>query len=87
MAKNNNLKDFLTGIANAIRAKKSTSALINPQNFESEIAGIKTGIEDVSTATALTAKLVAANVGKIYRFTGTTDDTYTNGDLYEVVSE
>lgn len=44
-------------------------------------------IEDVSTAAALTAKLVAANVGNVYRFTGTTDDTYTNGDLYEVVSE
>lgn len=43
-------------------------------------------IEDVATTADLTAKLVAANVGKIYRFTGTTDDTYTNGDLYEVVS-
>ena len=43
-------------------------------------------IEDVATTVDLTAKLVAANVGKIYRFTGTTDDTYTNGDLYEVVS-
>nr|DAG70155.1 MAG TPA: hypothetical protein [Caudoviricetes sp.] len=40
--------------------------------------------EDVSTAAAMNAKLVAANVGKVYRFTGTTDDTYTNGDLYEV---
>lgn len=40
--------------------------------------------EDVSTAAAMTAKLVAANVGNVYRFTGTTDDTYTNGDLYEV---
>lgn len=41
--------------------------------------------EDVSTAAAMTAKLVAANVGKVYRATFT-DDTYTYGDLYEVVS-
>lgn len=43
------------------------------------------GVEDVSTAASMTAKLVAANKGKIYRFTGTTDDTYTNGYLYEAL--
>ena len=42
MAKNNNLTDFLTGVANAIRKQKGTEAPINPQNFESEIASIKT---------------------------------------------
>ena len=42
MAKNNNLTDFLTGVANAIRAKKGTTALINPQNFETEISSITT---------------------------------------------
>ena len=42
MAKNNNLTDFLTGVANAIRTAKGTAARINPQNFESEIASIKT---------------------------------------------
>ena len=36
MAKNNNLTDFLTGVADAIRTKKGTSGLINPQDFESE---------------------------------------------------
>ena len=44
-------------------------------------------IVDVATAAEMNAKLVAGNVGNVYRFTGTTDDTYTNGDLYEVVSE
>ena len=44
-------------------------------------------IEEVSTAAAMNALLVAANVGKAYKFTGTTDDTYTNGDVYEVVQE
>ncbi len=43
MAKNNNLTDFLTGVADAIRTKKGTTDLINPQNFESEILSIETG--------------------------------------------
>ena len=43
MAKNNNLTDFLTDVANAIRAKKGTTAKINPQDFSSEIASISTG--------------------------------------------
>ena len=42
MAKDNNLTEFLTGVANAIRTKKGTTASINPQNFESEIASIET---------------------------------------------
>ena len=44
-------------------------------------------ITDVATSSEMASLLVAENVGKVYRFTGTTDDTYTNGDLYEVVSE
>ena len=43
MAKNNNLTDFLTGVADAIRTKKGATELINPQNFESEILSIETG--------------------------------------------
>ena len=42
-------------------------------------------IEEVSTAAEMNALLFAANVGKAYKFTGTTDSTYTNGDIYEVV--
>lgn len=44
MAKNNNLKDFITDIANAIREKKGTTEKINPQNFSDEIRGIESGI-------------------------------------------
>lgn len=40
--------------------------------------------QEVSTTTAMNALLVAANVGRVYKFTGTTDNTYTNGDLYIV---
>lgn len=42
MAKNNNLTDFLTDVANSIRKKTGGSAKINPQNFSSAIESIKT---------------------------------------------
>nr|DAO90281.1 MAG TPA: hypothetical protein [Caudoviricetes sp.] len=41
-------------------------------------------VEEVATASAMNALLVEANVGKYYKFTGTTDSNYTNGDLYLV---
>ena len=43
MAKNDNLTDFLADVANAIREKKGTTDLINPQDFSAEIASIETG--------------------------------------------
>ena len=43
MAKSDNLTDFLTDVADAIRAKKGTTAKINPQDFSSEIASIQSG--------------------------------------------
>lgn len=51
MAKNDNLKDFVTDIADAIREKKGTTDLINPQDFSDEIRNIETGgdIIDVDT--------------------------------------
>lgn len=39
----NNLKDHLKEVADAIRAKKGTSELINPQDFATEIEGISGG--------------------------------------------
>jgi len=45
---------------------------------------ISTPIEDVSTEVALTAKCVAANVGKPYRFTGSGSSLYVTGDIYIV---
>ena len=44
-------------------------------------------IEEVSTAAEMNTLLVAENVGNAYKFTGTTDSTYTNGNIYEVVQE
>lgn len=147
MAKNNNLTDFLTDVANAIREKDGSTGTINPQDFSDKIKAIQayqgtatptkseqtinptsgkyfssfkvgaipseyiipsgtlqitangtydvrakenvnvnvpSGVEEVATAAAMDALLVEANVGKYYKFTGTTDSNYTNGDLYLV---
>ena len=43
MAKNDNLKDFLTDVADAIREKKGTTDLINPQSFSDEIRAFEIG--------------------------------------------
>jgi hypothetical protein len=43
MSKANNLSEFLTDVANAIRSKKGTTALINPQDFSAEIESIPSG--------------------------------------------
>lgn len=39
---------------------------------------------EVSTAAEMDDVLISSNLGKAYKFTGTTDDTYTNGDIYVV---
>ena len=54
MSKQDNLTDFLTDVANAIRAKKGSTDLINPQNFSSEIASLSGGLEivDMTETTA-----------------------------------
>lgn len=43
MSKTDNLTDFLTDVADAIREKKGTTEKINPQNFSDEIRSIKGG--------------------------------------------
>ena len=54
MSKADNLKDFLTDVADAIRAKKGSTDLINPQDFSSEIASLSSGLEivDMTETTA-----------------------------------
>lgn len=51
MAKNNNLKDFLTDVADAIRSKTGEAGLINPQDFSARIASIQTGGDGGDTPT------------------------------------
>lgn len=43
MAKTDNLQDFLTDVANAIRTKTGATQPINAQNFSTEILNISTG--------------------------------------------
>lgn len=53
--------------------------------YQTAVVNVPKGIPiEVSTAAGMTAVLIAANVGKAYKFIGTTDATYTNGDIYVV---
>ena len=71
MAKNNNLTDFLTDVADAIRAKKGTTAKINPQDFSSEIASISTG------GGGSTSGAVSKSDVNFYDYDGTLVHSYT----------
>ena len=52
--------------------------------MSSDIVVNVAGIIEIATSSAMDAVLVSANVGKYYKYTGTTDDKYTNGDIYQV---
>ena len=95
MAKNNNLTDFLTNVANAIREKDGSTGTINPQNFSDKIKAIQTGVDtsdgNIEPTTVLKgykgyAKGVAVN-GAIETYDGTVEDvsqyqvTVTNSNL------
>jgi hypothetical protein len=69
MAKNDNLTDLLTDIADAIRAKKGTTNKINPQNFSSEIASISTSGVDKPE--------ISPNELTFYDYDGTILHSYT----------
>ena len=82
MANTNNLTDFLTDVADAIRAKKGTTGTINPQDFSDEIASISTGT-DTSDATATAADILKDKTayvatgkvsGTIETYNGETED-------------
>ena len=45
------------------------------------------GIIDVATTSEMDALLVSSNLGNVYRFTGTTDNSYRKWDLYTVVQD
>ena len=68
MAKTNNLTDFLTDVADAIRQKKGTSAKINPQDFSAEIASISTGGGDTPTPDTPTPDIPVIGDGKTYLY-------------------
>lgn len=90
MAKNNNLTDFLTDIANTIRTKKGTTLAINPQNFSSEIESIETGVDNPLIAnndTEMNTYLNDTKYLNMYvKFTGQSE-TYVTGETYKIVEE
>ena len=91
-SKANNLTAFLTGIANALRAKKGTTELINPQDFESEITNstitlqnktiTPTKSEQTIRADARYDGLESVEVGAIpSEYIDTTSGTATGADI------
>ena len=42
---------------------------------------------EISTVEQMENKLISENVGKIYKYVGETNETYTNGEYYEVIDE
>ena len=62
-SKASNLTAFLTGIANALRAKKGTTELINPQDFESEIANSTITLQNKTITPTKSEQTIRADAG------------------------
>lgn len=89
MAKNNNLTDFLTDVADAIREKDGSTGTINPQDFSDKIKAIQTGVDtsdgNIEPTTVLKgykgyAKGVAVN-GAIETYDGTVEDVVSGYNI------
>ena len=52
--------------------------------MSSDIVVNVAGIIEIATSSAMDAVVVSANVGKYYKYTGTTNDKYKNNDIYQV---
>lgn len=80
----------LTEIADAIRTKTGSTDTITANNMANKILTIVSGgstIEDISTESEMNSALAFENIGKIYRYTGETGETYVSGDIYVVESD
>lgn len=89
----NSMKTNITNAYNAIQTKGGTIPTNkNLVNLSTAINSISTGgsgggIEEVSTVAALKAKVTAENIGKFYKYTGTTSDGFETNALYQVVRD
>ena len=84
----NSMKTNITNAYNAIQTKGGTIPTNkNLANISTAINSIPAGggIEDVATVAALKAKVTAENIGKFYKYTGTTSDGFETNELYCVV--
>ncbi len=55
--------------------------------MNSDITVDVAGITEVATSAEMDTKLTEDNVSLYFKYTGTTDDKYTNGDIYQVQDE
>ena len=90
----NSMKTNITNAYNAIQTKGGTVPTNkNLANLSTAINSISTGgssgggIEEVSTVAALKAKVTKENVGKFYKYTGTTSDGFESNSLYQVIQD
>ena len=84
----NSMKTNITYAYNAIQTKGGTIPTNkNLANLSTAINSISAGggIEDVATVAALKAKCTAENVGKFYKYTGTSSGGFEKNELYCVV--
>ena len=84
----NSMKTNITNAYNAIQTKGGTIPTNkNLANLSTAINSIPAGggIEDVATVAALKAKCTAENVGKFYKYTGTSSGGFEKNELYCVV--
>ena len=84
----NSMKTNITNAYNAIQTKGGTIPTNkNLANLSTAINSISTGggIEDVATVAALKAKVTEENVGKLYKYTGTSSGGFEKNELYCVV--
>lgn len=84
----NSMKTNITNAYNAIQTKGGTVPTNkNLANLSTAINSISTGggIEDVATVAALKAKVTAENIGKFYKYTGTSSGGFETNELYCVV--
>ena len=76
-------KSDLVNIANSVRTKLGVTNPYYVSDLSGAIDSIAVTPIEISTDAGMEAVLTNNNVGKVYKFTGTSD-TYTNGDLYIV---
>jgi hypothetical protein len=83
-------EETLRDIINALKVALGITSLIKvsdiPQYIE-ELAAKSSGpsgVIEISTEAEMDAVLIPANVGKAYRYVGTTGDKYFQGDIYLV---
>lgn len=88
MAKNNNLKDFLTDVADAIRYVKNSEEVINPQSFSDEIREFKnTSISvELTSNTTLSGDDLTKVIEKQNRLTQAVENTVIDGELVYKIS-